>query len=56
MESRVFLQELVDDGIVLFHGDFLAFGLDRAADLFFQERDVACLFLQLCPPFALHVL
>jgi hypothetical protein len=44
MEPRVFLEEFVDDGVVLFDGHFFALGLDGAADLFFEEGDVACLF------------
>jgi hypothetical protein len=56
VKARVLLEQFVDDGVVLFERDSLAFGLDGTADLFLEDGDVACLLLQLAPPSRLHVL
>lgn len=50
VKPGVFLEELIDDCIVLFVGGLLPFGLDRTADLLLEDGNVLGLFFYLFTP------
>jgi hypothetical protein len=56
VKSGVFLQQLIDHGVVLVMRGSISFTLNGAADLFLQNGYVASLLLGLQPPRPLQLL